>query len=187
MGPRSRLFANRCSIFFPHSNAPHKDNDPWSALRIRDGYIAEFHRMMEKMDENQQTSLQEGLCEVFSYLHCLPASGTRVWIQRNDAAVFMTNPAFYRIQCIGKGEAGQNKVRRTCRTRKLIKGKRIFTADLMDSTLFDTDGNLRRKTDRQKRREVQKKMSAARKNYRIPPPPRTRKLRPFPMSTEKTI
>ncbi|OJA19376.1 hypothetical protein AZE42_13685 [Rhizopogon vesiculosus] len=76
MGPRSRLFANRCSIFFPHSNAPHKDNDPWSALRIRDGYIAEFHRMMEKMDENQQTSLQEGLCEVFSYLHCLPASGS---------------------------------------------------------------------------------------------------------------
>ncbi|OJA20364.1 hypothetical protein AZE42_07317 [Rhizopogon vesiculosus] len=76
MGPRSRSFANRCSIFFPHSNAPHKDKDPWSALRIGDGYIAEFHRMMEKMDENQQTSLQEGLCEVFSYLHCLPASGS---------------------------------------------------------------------------------------------------------------
>jgi hypothetical protein len=63
---------------------------------------------------------------------------------------------------------------------KLIKGKRIFAADLMETQPFDADGNLRRKTEKQKRRELRVKMSMAKKNKRVPPPPRPR--RPFPMT-----
>ena len=185
MGPKSRPFLDRCALFFPDPDAAHKDNTQWSGLWEGDGYIAEFHRTMKAMDEDQQQLLKQGLCEVFSDLHCLPASGARVWTQKNDAIVFTTNPIFYKIDCIGRGGESQKRAPRARRTMKLIKGKRIFAADLMDSQPFDTDGNLRRKTERQKRRELQKKVTMAKKNKRVPPPPRPR--RPFPMTQLEDI
>jgi hypothetical protein len=183
MGPKSRPFLDRCSLFFPDPDACHKDNTQWSGLWEGDGYIAEFHKMMKGMDEDQQELLKQGLREVFSHLHCLPASGARVWTQKNHAIVFMTNPTFYKIDCIGRGGETQKRAPRARRTMKLIKAKRIFAADLMDSQPFDTDGNLRRKTERQKRREIHKKMTMAKKNKRVPPPLRPHKSRPFPMNT----
>ncbi|KAG1789583.1 uncharacterized protein HD556DRAFT_1492627, partial [Suillus plorans] len=180
MGPKSRKFADRCSLFFPNPDAAHKGNPQWSVLWEQDGYIAEFHRMMKIMEEGQRSSLKQGLREVFSDLHCLPASGARVWTQKNDSIIFITNPSFYRIDCIGRGGESQRKAPRARRTMKIIKGKRIFAADLMDSQPFDADGNLRRKTERQKRREIHKKITMAKRNKRVPPPPRPRKSRPFP-------
>ncbi|KAG2351120.1 hypothetical protein BDR07DRAFT_1502559 [Suillus spraguei] len=153
----------------------------WSVLWDGDGYIAEFHRLMQSRDEDQQALLKQCLCEVFSDLHCLPASGARVWTQKNDAIVFITNPAFYRIDCIGRGGESRRRAPRARRMMKLTKGKHIFAADLMDLQPFDIDGNLRRKTERQKRREIRKKMTMAKKNMRVPPPPHPRKPRPFPM------
>ncbi|KAG1718941.1 uncharacterized protein EDB91DRAFT_1066083, partial [Suillus paluster] len=187
MGPRSRAFVDRCSLFFPDPDAPHKNNTQWSTLWEGDGYIAEFHRITATMGEDQRTLLKQGLTEIFSDIHCLPASGTRVWTQRNDAIVFMTNPAFYKIDCIGRGGNSQKRATRARRTTKLIKGKRVFAADLMDSHPFDTDGNLRRKTERQKRREFQKKMTLAKRNKRVPPPPRPHKCRPFPMAGDEEM
>lgn len=181
MGPKSRKFADRCSLFFPNPDAAHKSNPQWSVLWEQDGYIAEFHRMMETMEEGQRSSLKQGLREVFSDLHCLPASGARVWTQKNDSIIFIANPSFYRINCIGRGGDSQRKAPRSRRTMKIIKGKRIFAADLMDSQPFDSDGNLRRKTERQKRRDIHKKITMAKRNKRVPPPPRPRKSRPFPM------
>ncbi|KAG1729380.1 hypothetical protein EDB19DRAFT_1577854, partial [Suillus lakei] len=169
MGPRSRTFVDRCSLFFLDPDASYKDNTQWSALWEGDGYIAEFHRVTQMMDDDQQALLKQGLSEIFSEIHCLPASGTRVWTQRNNAVVFMTNPAFYRIDCIGKGGESQKRVTRARCTTKLIKGKRIFAADLMDSQPFDADGNLRRKMERQKCREIHKKMTLAKKHQRVPP------------------
>ncbi|KAG1789662.1 uncharacterized protein HD556DRAFT_1243502, partial [Suillus plorans] len=181
LGPKSRAFVDRCSLFFPDPDAPHKSNAQWCLLWEGDGYIAEFHRTMKTLDGDQQESLKQGLRDVFSELHCLPASGARVWIQKKDAIVFITNPAFYRIDRIGRGGESQRRAPRARRTMKVIKGKRIFAADLMDSQPFDTDGNLRRKTERQKRREIHKKMTMEKRNKRVPPPPRPRKSRPFPM------
>ncbi|KAG1834023.1 hypothetical protein DFJ58DRAFT_670739 [Suillus subalutaceus] len=181
MGPKSRTFVDRCSLFFPDPDASHKDNTQWCTLWERDGYIAEFHRTMNRMEEDQRVSLKQGLCEVFADLHCLPASSGKVWMWKHDAIAFMTNPVFYRIDCVGRGAESRMKAPRARRTMKLIKGKRIFAADLMDSQPFDTDGNLRRKTARQKRREIQKAMSMAKRNKRVPPPPRPRKPRPFPI------
>ncbi|KAG1832549.1 hypothetical protein DFJ58DRAFT_736334 [Suillus subalutaceus] len=187
MGPKSRTFADRCSLFFPDPDASHKNNTQWSTLWEGDGYIAEFHKIMKAMAEDQQKLLKKGLHEVFSDLHCLPASSQRVWIQRNDAILFTTNPAFYRIDCVGRGAESQRKAPRARRAMKLIKGRRIFAADLMDSQPFDTDGNVRRKTARQKRREIQKKMTMAKRNKRVPPPPRPRKSRPFPMDIGESV
>jgi hypothetical protein len=188
MGPKSRAFLDRRSLFFPDPDSSHKNNTQWSTLWQGDGYIAEYHRTMERMDEDQQTSLKQGLSEVFADLHCLPASGTRVWTQRNDAIVFTTNPAFYRIDRIGRGGESQKRAPKARRTMKLTKGKRIFAADLMDSQPFDTDGNLRRKTERQKRREIQKKMAMVNRNKRVPPPPpRPHKSRPFPMQGDEAM
>ncbi|KAG1789580.1 uncharacterized protein HD556DRAFT_1446798 [Suillus plorans] len=187
MGPKSRAFVDRCSLFFPDPDASHKNNAQWSTLWEGDGYIAQFHRMMKMMEEEQRVLLKQGLREVFSNLHCLPASGARVWVQKNDAIVFITNPAYYRIDCIGRGGESQRRAPRARRTMKLIKGKRIFAADLMDSQPFDADGNLRRKTERQKRREIHKKITMAKKNKRVPPPPHPRKSRLFPMDTGETI
>ncbi|KAG2045498.1 hypothetical protein BDR06DRAFT_1015590 [Suillus hirtellus] len=181
LGPQSRAFADRCSLFFPEPDACHKRNDQWSELWEGHGYIGEFHRMMKTLDEDQQASLKQGLRDVFSELHCLPASGARVWIQKKDAIVFITNPVFYRVDRIGRGGESQRRAPRARCTMKVIKGKRIFAADLMESQPFDTNGNLRRKTDRQKRREIHKKMTMAKRNKRIPPPPCPRKSRPFPM------
>lgn len=181
MGPKSRPFMDRCQLFFPDPDASHRRKTQWSRLWEGDGYIAEFHRVMEAMTENQQESLKEELREVFSGLHCLPASGARVWMQKNDSIVFITNPSFYRIDSIGRGSDSQRRAPKARRTVKLTKGKRIFAADLMDSQPFDTDGNLRRKTDRQKRREINKKMTMDKRNKRVPPPPRPRKPRPFPI------
>ncbi|KAG2335848.1 hypothetical protein BDR05DRAFT_953779 [Suillus weaverae] len=124
MGPKSKTFVDRCSLFFPEPDAPHKDNDQWSTLWEGDGYITEFHRMMKMKNEDQQESLKQ--------------------------------------DSVGKG------------------------ADLMDSQPFDTDGNLRRKTERQKRRQIHKKMTMAKRNKRAPPPPRPRKSRPFPMNIGDT-
>jgi hypothetical protein len=180
MGPKSRPFLDRCTLFFPEPDAPHKDNPQWSALWEGDGYIADFHRTVEAMDGDQEELLKQGLREIFSELHCLPASSARVWTQKNDAIVFTTNPTFYKIHCIGRGSDSQKRAPRARRTMKLIKGKRIFAADLMETQPFDADGNLRRKTEKQKRRELRVKMSMAKKNKRVPPPPRPR--RPFPMT-----
>lgn len=108
-------------------------------------------------------------------------------MQKNDAIVFIKNSAYYRIDCIGRGGESQRRAPRARRTMKLIKGKRIFAADLMDSQPFDADGNLRRKTERQKRREIHKKITMAKKNKRVPPPPHPRKSRSFPMDTGETI
>ncbi|KAG1732826.1 hypothetical protein EDB19DRAFT_1911846 [Suillus lakei] len=171
MGPKSRPFLDRCTLFFPDPDAAHKDNTQWSGLWEGDGYIAEFHRTMKAMDEDQQQLLKQGLCKVFSDLHCLPASGARVWMQKNDTIVFTTNPIFYKINCIGRGGESQKRAPRAHRTMKLIKGKRIFAADLMDSQPFDTDGNLRRKTERQKRQELQKKMTYGQEKQESPPSP----------------
>ncbi|KAG1791286.1 uncharacterized protein BJ212DRAFT_1252101, partial [Suillus subaureus] len=112
MGPKSRAFVNRCSIFFPDPDASHKDNAQWSVLWEGDGYIAEFHRTMKTMDEDQQELLKQGLCKVFSDIHCLPASGSRVWTQKNNSIVFMTNPAFYRIDCVGRSGESQRRAPR---------------------------------------------------------------------------
>ena len=183
MGPRSKSFVSRYSVFFPTSDASYRNHAQWSNLFNGDGYIAQFHRMIEHMDDEQQASLTEGLSDIFAHLHCLPASSTnRVWTQRKEAAVFITNPTFYKIECIGKsGDAGRKRVPRARRMMKMVKGKRAFMADLMDSMPCDTNGNLRRKTDRQKRRELLKKMPMVKKNTRVPPPPRPRKVKPFPM------
>ncbi|KAG2029292.1 hypothetical protein BDR03DRAFT_840144, partial [Suillus americanus] len=169
MGPKSRPFLDWCTLFFPDPDAAHKDNTQWSGLWEGDGYIAEFHRIMKAMDEDQQELLKHGLCEVFSDLHCLPVSGAKVWTQKNGAILFTTNPTFYKIDCIGRGGESQKRAPRARRMMKLIKGKRIFAADLMDSQPFDADGNLRRKTEKQKRREIQRKMTMAKKNKRVPP------------------
>jgi hypothetical protein len=142
---------------------------------------------MKTLDGVQQASLKQGLCDIFSDLHCLPASGARVWVQKKDAIVFITNPAFYRIDRVGRGGESHRRAPRARRTMKVIKGKRIFAADLMDSQPFDADGNLRRKTERQKRREIHKKMTMAKKNKRVPPPPRHRRCRPFPMDELKHV
>ncbi|KAG1859400.1 hypothetical protein C8R48DRAFT_673944 [Suillus tomentosus] len=50
-----------------------------------------------------------------------------------------------RINYIRRGEESQRKAPRARRTMKIIKEKRIFAANLMDSQPFDADGNLRRK------------------------------------------
>jgi hypothetical protein len=187
MGPKSRAFVDRCFLFFPDAEASNKGKAQWSMLWDADGYIAEFHRMMKTRDDDQQASLKQGLCDVFSHLHCLPASGARVWTQKKDTIVFITNPAFYRIDCIGRGVESCRKAPKARHMMKLIKGKHIFAADLMDSQPFDSDGNLRRKTERQKHREFNRKMTMAKKNKRVPPPPRSSKARPFPMVMEQIV
>jgi hypothetical protein len=144
-------------------DAAHKDNTQWSVLWEGNGYIVEFHRTMKTMDENQQELLKQGLHKVFLDLHCLPASDTRVWTQKNDAIIFMTNPTFYKIDCIERGGESQKRAPRACCTMKLIKGKHIFAADLMDSQPFNANGNLQRKTEKQKQQELQRKTTMAKK------------------------
>ncbi|KAG1767526.1 hypothetical protein EDD22DRAFT_949981 [Suillus occidentalis] len=179
MGPRSKSFATRSSIFFPNPQSPKKTNSQWSSLWTGDGYIAEFHRLLKGMDEDETKNLQDGLTEVFSNLHCLPASSATVWRIKQSAIVFVTNPAFYKIECLGR--AGQrDRAPAARRPVNVIKGKRIFTADLMDITPFDALGNRRKQSDRQKRRDLHKRLTKANKHKRIPPPPRLR-ARPFPL------
>ncbi|KAG2108245.1 uncharacterized protein F5147DRAFT_652964 [Suillus discolor] len=187
MSPRSRAFGDRSVMFFPDPEASYRNNTQWSLLWDGDGYITEFHRTIKTMDCYQQATLKQGLRDVFSELHCLPASGARVWTQKNNAIVFTTNPAFYRIHCVGRAGESQRKVIKGCHTMKLIKGKRIFAADLMDFQPFDVDENRRRKTERQKCREIQKKMTMTRKNKRVPPPLRPRMSRPFPMDVQEDL
>ncbi|KAG1816613.1 hypothetical protein EV424DRAFT_1348133 [Suillus variegatus] len=188
MDPRSRAFANRSLMFFPDPEASYKHHTQWSWLWDEDGYIAEFHRMMKTMDCDQQETLKQGLHNIFLELHCLPArASARVWRQKNDAIVFTTNPAFHKIDCVGRAGKSQRKVTRARRTTKVIKEKHIFAADLMDFQPFDTDVNLRRKTERQKRREIQKKMTMTRKNKRVPPPPHARISRPFPLDIQEAL
>ncbi|KAG2121943.1 hypothetical protein DEU56DRAFT_760530, partial [Suillus clintonianus] len=115
---------------------------------------------MKAMDEDQQQLLKQGLRERSKSVDA-----------KNEAIVFTTNPIFYKIDCIGKGGESQKRAPKARRTMKLIKGKRIFAADLMDSQPFDTDGNLRRKTGGQKRREIQKQMTMAKKKQESPPSP----------------
>ncbi|KAG1859385.1 hypothetical protein C8R48DRAFT_774723 [Suillus tomentosus] len=187
MGPRPRAFGDQSVLFFPDPEVSYQNHTQWSLLWNGDGYIAEFHRMMNTMDCNQQAMLRQGLRDIFSEIHCLPVTGARVWTQKNDAIVFTTNPAFYRIDCVGRAGDCQRKVTKARRTMKLINGKCIFAADLMDSQPFDADGNLRRKTERQKRREIYKKMTMTRKYKRVPPPPRPRMSRPFPMDVQEDV
>ncbi|KAG2057315.1 hypothetical protein BDR06DRAFT_969503 [Suillus hirtellus] len=187
MGPRSRAFGDRSVLFFPDPEASYQNHTQCSLLWNGDGYIAEFHRMMKTMDCDQQATLRQGLRDIFSEIHCLPASGARVWTQKNDAIVFTTNPAFYMIDCIGRAGDPQRNVTKAHRTMKLIKGKCIFAADLMDSQPFDADGNLRRKTERQKCQEIHKKITMTRKHKRVPPPPRPRMSRPFPMDVQEDV
>ncbi|KAG0691478.1 hypothetical protein DFH29DRAFT_1010980 [Suillus ampliporus] len=52
MGPKLRVFMDRCSLFFPDSDASHKDKAQWSVLWEGDGYIVEFHRIMKMIDED---------------------------------------------------------------------------------------------------------------------------------------
>jgi len=187
MGPRAKSFADRSAIFFPDLNATRKDCSQWDELWRGDGYIAEYHRALDGVEEAQQAALRSELREVFSNLHCLPASGgSQVWKVKLSAAVFITNPVFYRMDCLGNTD--NHTIRRTKARRpmKILKGKRVFAADLMDTMHFDARGNLRVQTDRQKRRCLMKKMSMVNKNKRIPPPPRARKSRPFPMAREQS-
>lgn len=181
MGPRAKSFADRSNVFFPPENAK-KDGSQWDELSKGDGYIAEYHRTLNGMGEEEQLALHSEIREVFSNLHCLPASaGTRVWKVKRSAAVFITNPAFYRMDCLG--DADNRTMRRPmprCIT-KILKGKRVFAADLTDSMHFDARGNLRLQNERQKRRNLMKKITIAKKNKRLPPPPHARQTRPFPL------
>ncbi|KAG1830300.1 hypothetical protein F4604DRAFT_1947081 [Suillus subluteus] len=140
------------------------------------------------MDDDEKTLLQDGLADIFSNLHCLPAStAAAVWRVKQSAIVFVTNPAFYKIECLGRaGESRRGPVVR--RPVNVIKGKRIFTADLMDVMPFDALGALRKQSDRQKRRDLHKKLTKANKHKRVPPPPRSRtRSRPFPLSSPNPV
>lgn len=185
MGPRSKSFMTRSSIFFPNPESPKKGNPQWSSLWSGDGYIAEFHRLLKGMDEEEKALLQDGLAEVFSHLHCLPASAAAVWRVKQSAVLFVANPAFYKIECLGRaGDSNRTPIAR--RPVNIIKGKRLFTADLMGVTPFDALGALRKLSDRQKRRDLHKRLTKANKHKRVPPPPRLRtRSRPFPMEVEK--
>ncbi|KAG1843493.1 hypothetical protein F4604DRAFT_1596821 [Suillus subluteus] len=188
MGPRSKSFAHRLSIFFPSPELLKKGGSQWFSLWTGEGYIAEFHRLLKGMDDDEKTLLQDGLADIFSNLHCLPAStAAAVWRVKQSAIVFVTNPAFYKIECLGRaGESRRGPVVR--RPVNVIKGKRIFTADLMDVMPFDALGALRKQSDRQKRRDLHKKLTKANKHKRVPPPPRSRtRSRPFPLSSPNPV
>jgi hypothetical protein len=146
MGPRAKLFADRSAIFFPDLNATRKDCSQWDELWRGDGYIAEYHWALDGVEEAQQA-----LRKVFSNLHCLPASGgSQVWKVKLSAAVFITNPAFYRMNCLGNTDDHTIRQTKARRPMKILKGKCVFAADLMDTIHFNARGNLRVQTDRQK-------------------------------------
>ncbi|KAG1873235.1 hypothetical protein F4604DRAFT_1681273 [Suillus subluteus] len=173
-----------CPSFSQSPELLKKGGSQWFSLWTGEGYIAEFHRLLKGMDDDEKTLLQDGLADIFSNLHCLPAStAAAVWRVKQSAIVFVTNPAFYKIECLGRaGESRRGPVVR--RPVNVIKGKRIFTADLMDVMPFDALGALRKQSDRQKRRDLHKKLTKANKHKRVPPPPRSRtRSRPFPLSS----
>jgi hypothetical protein len=137
-----------------------------------DGYIAAYHQMLDEMEETRQSVLRNKLCEVFSNLHCLPASaGAQVWKVRQSEAVFITNPVFYRMDCLSNPDNNRRRQTTTHCPIKILKGKHVFAVDLMESTHFDSCGNIKVRTDRQKCR------------IRMPPPPHSRKSRPFPLAS----
>ncbi|KAG1875362.1 hypothetical protein C8R48DRAFT_769360 [Suillus tomentosus] len=151
MGPRAKSFADRSAIFFPDLNTTRKDCLQWDELWRGDGYIVEYYQALDRVEEAQQATLHSKLHEVFSNLHCLPASGgSHVWQVKRSAAVFIINPAFYRMDCLGNTNNHTIRQTKAHRPMKILKGKHVFAADLMDSMHFDACRNLRVQTDRQK-------------------------------------
>ncbi|KAG1863287.1 hypothetical protein DFJ58DRAFT_725189 [Suillus subalutaceus] len=165
-----------------------KDGSQWDQMWKGEGYIAAYHQILGEMEETRRSALRNELREVFSNLHCLPASsGAQVWKVRQSAAVFVTNPVFYKMDCLRNPDNNRTRQTTIHRPIKILKGKRVFAADLIDSTHFDSRGNIKLQTDRQKRRSLMKKITMTNKNKRMPPPPRARKIRPFPLAREKEL
>ncbi|KAG2740171.1 hypothetical protein P692DRAFT_20822765 [Suillus brevipes Sb2] len=157
-GPKVKIICSSTVHFFPSSQSPKKANSQWFSLWTGDGYIAEFHRLLKDMDEREREVLQEGLAEVLSNLHCLPASNATVWRVKQSTIIFVTNLAFYKNECLGRaGHMARAPAAR--RPVNVIKGKHIFTADLMDVTPFDALGARRKHSDRQKRRDLHKRLT----------------------------
>jgi hypothetical protein len=115
-GADQLLFREQMDVFFPSRDVT--DQSVWKPFVIA-GYIGEYHRLLDELDEGDGITMKHALSILFSKVQALPnARGSNhkdqgsLWITDASARgcpTFVTNPSMYRI--LGLGSEVENKVK----------------------------------------------------------------------------
>ncbi|KIJ58749.1 hypothetical protein HYDPIDRAFT_33862 [Hydnomerulius pinastri MD-312] len=174
-GPRVLSFMDRMEVFFPEPGSPHRQDSQWSIYWSKEGYIHHYHQLLDSRSEEDKFYLKDALANIFSKLQCLPTSERMtvnkkglVWKRKENAFLFVTNPKFYKVEGIAKEQKSRAKVQEKPRGRG-VKSRKVFAQDLWISSGYHSLASRKVQTDRQKRRDLQKRLSAVSKNKRQPP------------------
>jgi len=123
-GRHTKGLCEMLSIFFPLAGDGEHPSDSvlisvWEPFK-RHGYLSDYYQSLAGGGDKER--LHNALLLIFNGLQCLPmslaASGKspgRIWDCHRGSVRFMTNPAYYRLECIG----GPSHVSR----RKAVKVK----------------------------------------------------------------
>ena len=176
-GRPQKSFSARASIYFPLPEDGHHSRSPWNVFRSKPGYVWQFHELMKDRGEQERFRIMDRLGEIFSNLHCLPASlatskkvlGKPWMINKQGKIQFITNPIFYKL--LGLAEDGTTVQRRT--GPRAIKPVVEFTLDMYRAAGYDElVANQRIYVERRRLRLARERKSIKAKRFRKPPPSR---------------
>ena len=105
-GARSQSFRENALAFFPPDSQPYDDSS-WKPF-LQHGYMGEFFRRIEDLDDGDREALVDAIGDIFGRLHCLPVVVTpslkskgKVWTATQEGIHLSTNPIFYKLKGIG--------------------------------------------------------------------------------------
>jgi hypothetical protein len=169
-GPKAPSFASRSGLYFV-KEASEQLRGVWEPLAKAPGFISEYQKQIEKLDDDDIDELDGALETIFSQCQCLPNSkfegGSVIWEVRKGDVVLLGNPRFYKIVSISN--SGRKHQTRRAPTHK---GKVALQAALLQLTGLSKK-QARMTLNLQKTLTLaaagKKKRSARARNRRVPP------------------
>jgi hypothetical protein len=102
-GPKAPSFASRSGLYFVRA-ASKQLGGVWEPLAKAPGFISEYHKQIEELDDDDINELHGALETLFSQCQCLPNSkfegGSIIWEVRKGDVVLLGNSCFYKIVSI---------------------------------------------------------------------------------------
>jgi hypothetical protein len=169
-GPKASSFASRSGFYFVEA-ASKKLGGVWEPLAKAPGFISEYQKQTEELDDDDVDELNGHLEALFSQCQCLPNSkfdgGSVIWEVRKGDVVLLGNPRFYKL--VSVGNSGRRHQTRRAPTHA---GKVALQAALLQLTGLSKK-QARMTLNLQKTLTLaaagKKKRSAQARNRRVPP------------------
>jgi hypothetical protein len=174
-GPKAPSFASRSGLYFVRA-ASKQLGGVWEPLAKAPGFISEYQKQIEELDDDDIDELHGALETLFSQCQCLPNSkfegGSVIWEVRKGDVVLLGNPRFYKIVSISNSGRRHQTRRAPTHTGKVALQEALLQLTGLSKKQARMTLNLQKTLTLAA--AAKKKRSARARNRRVPP---TRKKR----------